>query len=897
MWEAAQKVLSKKQSPMTAEEIWDAIETENLFDTTGATPVATLGVTLKRKSVNLEYSHSTSDRPFRVYSGWRFGLAEWPQDDDEPFQNSRLEKSLLAFSAIADEWFAKNKFALDYLAFFEEFFSSENLMKAEWTDFQKIGDHVHSLGSNALARKRAFGQPNYPIEQYRESFNYLANGDAPLEQRFREFISDKKNHTSKYLGSSTVSEIVGQLNANTHIFHNGRNQFTAEYLDLKPNYDRGDDAAAKFIKFNKAMRPLFEAYREIVGQRTELPLGIEIDQYCSYLYETHHGQKTEQEPEDENVQYWLLGTGRDGEDWDDFQKQSHIAIGWDQTGDLQDYEDRASLEETMEGEDNSGRGSQIDAKACWDFAKVMKPGDIIFAKRGRSTVLGKGIVTGEYRYEPGQKRPHLRDIEWTHLGEWNYPPGMRMAIKTLTNITHRKRKDVINSLFKEVNENAAPTQIEDADRNYWWMNGNPKYWDMSEEPVGFVQYYTTHGKSGYKRNKYRHFLAMQSGDLVIGYETTPTLRVTTLLEVTKPIHEVDGEERIEIKVIKQFSEGPSWKKLTNHPPLENAEPIKSNQGSLFKLTESEFKEIIRLCDEDDVANLTPYTLDDALQDLFVQREHFEKMLKRLETKKNIILQGPPGVGKTFMAKRLAYTVMEFKDDSRVSMVQFHQSYSYEDFVMGYRPHSDGSFRLKEGKFYDFCREAESDPQNRPHVFIIDEINRGNLSKIFGELLMLIEADKRSKEYQTHLAYHEHEDPEFFVPDNVYIIGMMNTADRSLAMVDYALRRRFSFIDVRAGFDTDGFKEHLAEVPKDLRNHLISVFDDLNQTIREDTTNLGPGFCVGHSYFCGTDEEALDEEKYEDIIETEIAPLLREYWFDQPKKAEEEIGKLYFKSSE
>ena len=732
MWETAKKVLTNKNSPMTAEEIWSAIETDNLFDTSGATPVATLAVVLKRKSVNLEYSRSTSDRPFRVYSGWRFGLAEWPESEEDAIGKTKLEKHLLDFAAVADEWFSTRPFPIRYLNFFKDFFRTENLMKAEWGDFQKVGEHLHSLGANALARAKAFGRPNYSIEKYRESFNYLANGTEPLETRIREFLSDNVKHTSKYLGTSSVSEIVGQLNADDHIFHNARNQFAAKLLGLTPSYDKGDDAAAKFIKFNDTMRPLFEAYVNIVGQRTELPLGIEIDQFCSYLYETHHGQKTEQEPEDENVQYWLLGTGRDGEDWDDFQKHNHIAIGWDQTGDLQGYEDRASLEETMETHENSGRGAQIDAKACWDFAKVMKPGDIVFAKRGRSTVLGKGIVTGEYRYEPRQNRPHLRDIEWTHLGEWTYPPGMRMAIKTLTNMTHRKRKDVLNNLFKDAGDKPASTEITDAERNYWWMNGNPKYWDMSDEPVGFVQYYTTHGKSGYKRNKYRHFLAMRAGDLVIGYETKPTLHVTTLLEVTKSIHEVDGEERIEIKIIKQFSEGPSWKKLTNHPPLENAEPIKSNQGSLFKLTESEFKEIIRLCDEDDVANLKPYTVNDALQDLFVQPDHFEKMLKRLGTKKNIILQGPPGVGKTFMAKRLAYTLMEFKDDSRVSMVQFHQSYSYEDFVMGYRPHTDGSFRLKEGKFYDFCREAESDPQNRPHIFIIDEINRGNLSKIFGE---------------------------------------------------------------------------------------------------------------------------------------------------------------------
>ena len=268
-----------------------------------------------------------------------------------------------------------------------------------------------------------------------------------------------------------------------------------------------------------------------------------------------------------------------------------------------------------------------------------------------------------------------------------------------------------------------------------------------------------------------------------------------------------------------------------------------------------------------------YSKDDFLNEVYMDEDTYNTLTELLEAKYNVILQGAPGVGKTFAAKRLAYSIMGQKDTSRVAMVQFHQSYSYEDFIQGYRPSKDG-FELENGIFYKFCKEAEEDNE-RPYFFIIDEINRGNLSKILGELMMLIEKDKRGEKIK--LLY---SNEWFTVPQNVRIIGMMNTADRSLALMDYALRRRFAFFDFAPAFSSEGFKNYLAEKNSQKLESLITAVESLNNTISSDES-LGDGFRIGHSYFC-TDGEITDEW-LKSVVEYEVIPLIKEYWFDEPTK--------------
>jgi len=270
-----------------------------------------------------------------------------------------------------------------------------------------------------------------------------------------------------------------------------------------------------------------------------------------------------------------------------------------------------------------------------------------------------------------------------------------------------------------------------------------------------------------------------------------------------------------------------------------------------------------------------YTKQDFLSEVFMPEEKYDKLAAVLLNKKNIILQGAPGVGKTFSAKRLAYSLIGAVNEDAIEFVQFHQNYSYEDFMMGYKP-SGSSFELKKGVFYRFCKKAEADPDAK-YFFIIDEINRGNLSKIFGELLMLIENDYRGT--PATLAYN---DEKFSVPENLYIIGMMNTADRSLAMIDYALRRRFSFFEMEPGFETEGFIQYQQSLKNETFNDLLVKVIELNTEIALDRS-LGRGFCIGHSYFCGRDELNCTDKWMQEVVDYDILPMLGEYWFDDQEK--------------
>ena len=434
----------------------------------------------------------------------------------------------------------------------------------------------------------------------------------------------------------------------------------------------------------------------------------------------------------------------------------------------------------------------------------------------------------------------------------------------------KNEDEKVSLSVKEETKNYSSTEP-----HYWFLSANPKIWSMSSMPVGKEQSYTLYNDNGNKRRVFQNFLDAKVGDKIIGYESTPIKQVVAILEVTKE----QDEERIYFKKVESLSSPIDLSLLKACPGLENMEFFVCSQGSLFKLSKNEYEQILDLIREENPVQtnkvVNKYTKEDFLNDVYVTDTKYDRYVSVLKKKKNIILQGPPGVGKTFAAKRLAYSIMEEKNDDRIEFVQFHQNYSYEDLMLGYKPCENG-FEMKYGIFYQFCQKASNHP-DKDYFFIIDEINRGNMSKIFGELLMLIEPDYRDNKIK--LAYNG---LDFSVPKNLHIIGMMNTADRSLALIDYALRRRFSFFTMEPGFDTDGFKKYQQKLNSPVFDKLIDRVKDLNDEILKDDS-LGSGFCIGHSYFCNLD--TCTNEILLDIVDFDILPMLNEYWFDEPSKVE------------
>lgn len=409
--------------------------------------------------------------------------------------------------------------------------------------------------------------------------------------------------------------------------------------------------------------------------------------------------------------------------------------------------------------------------------------------------------------------------------------------------------------------------------NFWWLNANPKIWSFSDIGVGEEQSYTLYNDNGNKRRIFQNFLDAKAGDMIIGYESSPVKQIVAICRVSA---KQDGEKII-FEKIEGLSSPIDHKTLKSCSELEGMEYFSNAQGSLFKLSKDEYEFLIDMIrDENPLPKeekREKYGKTDFLNEVYMTESRYDMLLSVLNTKKNIILQGAPGVGKTFAARRLAYSIIGEVDDSRVEFVQFHQNYSYEDFMMGYKPVNDG-FELKYGIFYRFCQKAANQPDKK-FFFIIDEINRGNLSKVFGELLMLIEPDYRGT--RITLAYNG---LQFMVPKNIYILGLMNTADRSLAMIDYALRRRFSFFEIEPGFDSDGFVKYKNSLNNDTFNGLIEQVQELNKEISRDKS-LGKGFCIGHSYFCG--QVSCSDDWMYSIVEHDILPMLSEYWFDESEK--------------
>ena len=708
-------------------------------------------------------------------------------------------------------------------------------------------------------------------------------GIPVFNQRKAWFFRYKKERSDEIdilwsfaLKINNLGEIDENLfNSVVNIPHTGIGKLSNLLFILFPEkyYPMDSNTLSLFPNFNvKRNYESFENFQKTVRENEEFK-NIKPYELSDYAY-----QQNKLTNNITQKQYWILSAGDKSSMWEDFKNNNLIAIGWDyELGSLNNYKDKKEIKEKIKESINTKKDKKNDSLALWQFCHDMNINDVVYIKGNREQIIGKCEIRSEYIYDGNrEKYKHIRLVKWLKIGDWNI--NKNMVIKALTNITNKK--DFIKEIEKSLENNNEIEMKEDIgtlDKNYWFLNANPKIWQFSKINIGEEQYYSLYNENNNKRRIFENFLNAKQGDVIIGYESTPVKKIVALAKVTKKDDKnlyfektEDLINPIEYSTIKEIKE------------LENMEFLKNQQGSLFKLTKEEYFIFMDLIKDNPITNqikIDEYTETNFLNEVYISKEQYTKLKTILLTKNNLVIQGVPGVGKTFSANRLAYSIMNKKDDSHIECIQFHQNYSYEDFIMGYKPNENG-FKLEYGVFYKFCKLARNNPKEK-YFFIIDEINRGNLSKIFGELLMLIEKDYRDRKIK--LSY----DKQYFsVPKNLYIIGLMNTADRSLAMIDYALRRRFSFFTLEPAFEADGFKSYQKNLNNETFNKLIDCIKEINEIISKDDS-LGMEFCIGHSYFCNYN----NDKDLKLIVDCEIKPMLKEYWFDNDSNYKDCCKKL------
>lgn len=522
-----------------------------------------------------------------------------------------------------------------------------------------------------------------------------------------------------------------------------------------------------------------------------------------------------------------------------------------------------------------------------DLSKHELQKEQIDGKRYGWAVIGESEIEAKWpEIEPSLRS--IGDFFRDRISNYrrHYQPTL-LELITVPDSRERLLKETL--LLNDSNES------DPVDGSYWWVSVEATEFEFDKLRSGDAIRLAARNPNGMKRQIWEAYDSARPGDKALIYIRSPQRLVWGSATVVSALGDTD---HLEFRIEQRFDAPILLESFADHPELAACKALSYRKGTLCPLQEEEYEVIAgEALTEAEPATIVSrgsgtlkrYELKDALSDLFVDESRLQRLLSLLRRKKNLVLQGAPGTGKTFIAKRLAYLLLGEKDEACVSMVQFHPSYSYEDFVQGYRPIENG-FQLRRGVFYEFCRRAMATPQ-KPHVLIIDEINRGNLSKILGELMLLIESDKRSPEFAVSLTYSGESGESFYVPENLYIVGTMNTADRSLSLVDYALRRRFSFVELSPGFSSPRFSSVLAGLglSSETINELKSRMSRLNELIASDEHSLGRGFCIGHSFFVPSQPISDGASWLEEIMEYEIVPLLEEYWVDDPKRLAEALA--------
>ncbi len=740
---------------------------------------------------------------------------------------NKLKQYLLEFKN--SDWITQQEWLVDQRVFFKRFFKKENLEKLDFLTYKKMLDYIHSFNSMPIAKAKVINPKNNSISSIRKSLIYLAYGKDDIETRITEFAEGRyKLHS---WGRSSNSELIGQAFADVFVIDNLRDQNAVKFFDIEIERKQGDTYGMRYKKYNNALKPLIEEYKNVVGlQNKKLTIPLEVDQFFSWLYDSGYIKEKELQVEDdksgENI--WVMAPGEQAEHWDEFCEKGIIAIGWDELGDLQKYSDREGILAVL-GKNENGGNQVNNANSCYFFAKEIKIGDLVFARKGRKKILGYGKIISNYEFDNQRKKfRHIRKINWIKKEERE--TDFQMQIRTVVRANSEKKKKLLE-LFSDI------------------LSPKPTNMTISKNLILYGPPGT--GKTYQANKRAKELLVNQAHSETRQEKIEKLIEGLTWRDVIGMIMLLREKEKYSVTELVGDELSLSKKDIMNRTSLLN--PTFWSVLQMNASTESETVKYgnrsgLGLFDKD---HDSKWYLTD------VGKEYFEEQSELIEK-----LRNPKTETK------------DWKDFCE--FITFHQSYSYEEFIEGIRPvlsEDEGGeglqYKLKDGIFKSICKRAEKDQDNK-YLLIIDEINRGNISKIFGELITMVEDDKRigrENEIRVRLPY---SGELFGIPKNLYIIGTMNTADRSIALLDVALRRRFEFEELMP--DASLLSKDLEGL--NLSRLLLWLNERIELMIDRDHT-------IGHSYFMGI-KDAGDMER---VWYGKIVPLIQEYFYNDWEKIE------------
>ncbi len=611
-------------------------------------------------------------------------------------------------------------------------------------------------------------------------------------------------------------------------------------------------------------------------------------QHADYFQLFCHWLVTEKDFRFRPRRYWLHTVGDDSWLWQEWREGNMITIGWDELGDLGGVRKREFIQRRDSLIAQHPTWRKGSAEAVWRFAAQMEEGDRLLVHDGKM-VLGIGTICGPYYYVAELPLGHRHPVEWTNLTPRVLPEGAgRSELVAIRAELFAALAAAPAVVYGEATTDQATTEsaplpefvrfLAPLVNTLQMMGGSGRASDVVDalltqmaEPTSDQanaieqarqQIYRARRlllRAGLLDSAQRGIWRLTAAGMALALTET---QAAALFTETLYQQRLSASLRSESTTIRRLAE--SSVPYTVPETIAPASPAEAARGEDSAASHPAPQPV--LPPPHLLARLPVYPLAACADATFIPEETLARWVAAIERKGQAIFYGPPGVGKTYLAEQLAAHLVG-GGDGFVELVQFHAAYAYEDFVQGIRPLAgpDGQVRYEviPGRLLAFCQRAV---QCRDRcVLIIDEINRADLARVFGELMYLLE-------YRTRTVRLAADGQIFTMPANVRILGTMNTADRSIALLDHALRRRFAFIALQPDYDVLR-RFHDQQATGFVTEPLIGLLRRINSEIGD------AHYAIGHSFFLHPDLRTT----LPDIWQLEIEPYLEEYFFDQPER--------------